>query len=277
MNRRPGKWIILIAGCVAISLVGYVDSITAQKYSLYIFYAVPIFLGAWFAGPAAGILFSSLSVFMWMVVEFPLSPWEPLTILWNAGLRLCFFIGISTVISSLKATLEREKASAGIDFLTELPNRRTFFAVANQERDSAIRHRRPLTLAYIDLDDFKEMNDRSGHDVGDILLKEVGLVLKENVRSSDCVARIGGDEFVVLFPETNFESGQTAIRKLVDAWKVRMLAKHWNISVSVGAVTYTDRIPDIMEMVSEADRFMYEAKASGKNRILHEQVALSGS
>ncbi|MCI0416254.1 GGDEF domain-containing protein, partial [bacterium] len=241
----------------------------------YVFYAVPIFFGAWLAGPTVGIVFCCASVFAWMIVDLRLTQWEPFIVLWNAALRLSFFIGISIVISLLKSNLEREKASARIDFLTELPNRRVFLAAANQERERAIRHKHPLTIAYVDLDDFKEMNDRSGHDIGDILLKEVGSVLKQNIRSSDSVARIGGDEFVVLLPETNFESGQVAIHKLQESWKKQMRDKHWNISLSIGAVTYVEHFPEVKEMLTEADRLMYAAKASGKNRIRHELADLS--
>jgi diguanylate cyclase (GGDEF)-like protein len=264
------RWIIFIFGFAMIGLIGYADLITAQKLSLYVFYAAPIFFGAWLAGPTVGIVFCCASVFAWMIVDLRLTQWELFIVLWNGALRLSFFVGISSVISLLKSNLEREKASARTDFLTELPNRRVFLAAANQERERAIRHKDPLTIAYIDLDDFKEMNDRSGQDIGDIVLKEVATVLKENIRSSDAVARIGGDEFVVLFPETNFESGQVAIHKLQEGWKNRMQDKHWNISLSIGAMTYVENLPEVKEMLTEADRLMDAAKASGKNRIRHE-------
>ncbi len=268
MRTTIGKWIILISGCAAIGLISFIDWITAQKVSLYVFYAVPIFFGAWFAGRGAGIVFCFVSVFAWMVVDLRLGHREP--VVWNAGLRLGFFIGISMVITWLKSSLEREKARAGIDYLTALPNRRTFFDVANQERERAVRHKHPLTVAYIDLDDFKEINDRSGHDIGDLLLKEIGFVLKQNVRASDTVARIGGDEFVVLFPETGFGSAQAALQKLEDEWTKRTRDKQWNISISIGAVTYADHFPEVKEMVRSSDRLMYAAKASGKNKIVHE-------
>jgi diguanylate cyclase (GGDEF)-like protein len=273
--KISGAWMVWMLCCALIALIGFADLLTAERLSLYVFYAVPIFLSAWFAGRLAGILLCVIAVFSWMIVDLHLIRWQPWIVLWNAVLRMAFFAAISIIISSLKCTLDREKESARVDFLTGLPNRRTFLEIAIRERERAIRHKRPLTLAYIDLDDFKEINDRSGHDIGDHLLKEIASALRSNIRNTDLIARIGGDEFVMLLPETDFEAGQFALRKLQEAWKMHLSGKPWSISLSIGAMTYTDRFPDITEMIQSVDRLMYEAKAAGKNRILHKSDRLS--
>jgi diguanylate cyclase (GGDEF)-like protein len=264
--------IILVVGCTFIVLIGIIDRMTAQDASLYVLYALPIFFGAWYGGRSTGILLCLVSVIGWTMTDLSFTEWEAMLTIWNVGLRLSFFVGISVVISSLKSGLDREKMLASIDFLTELPNRRTFLVIANQERERAIRNKRPLTLAYIDLDDFKQINDRSGHDIGDLVLKEVGKILKSNIRGSDSVARIGGDEFVILFPDTGYESAQAVLQKIEDRMKERMLEKQWDITVSIGAATYGNWYPSVQQMVLKTDRLMYAAKASGKNRICHDLV-----
>ena len=263
---------LLIFCLIMISLISYIDLITFQRISLYVFYAIPIFIASWFGGLFAALLVSLGSVLAWMIVDFQLRSEELPFDLWNAGLRFCFFLGISYVLSSLKSTLDREKRLSHVDFLTDLPNRRAFLGVANQEREQAIRYKRPLTLAYLDLDNFKQINDISGHDVGDDLLKEIALILKNNIRKSDVVARIGGDEFVLLLPETEFNSGERVLQKLNEELKKRMREKETNISLSIGAVTYTNRFPAVESMIESADHIMYSAKTSGNNRILQTSV-----
>ena len=271
-NTSSASPVVLVLCLFEISLIGYIDLVTSQKISLYVFYAIPIFIGSWFGNPFVGLLVCLSSVIAWMIVDVQLRSDELSIDLWNAGLRFCFFFGISYVLSSLKSTLEREKRLSHVDFLTDLPNRRAFLDVANQERERAIRYKHPLTLAYIDLDNFKQINDVSGHDVGDSVLKEIALVLKNNIRKSDMVARVGGDEFVLLLPETEFNSSEMVLQKLNEELRKRMREKDANISVSIGAVTYTNRFPKVRSMIENADHIMYSAKASGKNRILHTSV-----
>jgi diguanylate cyclase (GGDEF)-like protein len=108
------------------------------------------------------------------------------------------FLVVVVVLSSLRGAWEREKIHARTDSLTGVSNARAFFEVAAVELARARRYQRPFTIAYLDLDNFKQVNDRFGHEVGDDLLQIVARTLREGSRASDFVARMGGDEFVVL-------------------------------------------------------------------------------
>jgi diguanylate cyclase (GGDEF)-like protein len=116
--------------------------------------------------------------------------------------------------SRLTSLLAKEHALARIGPLTTVPNRRAFYEALDKERLRSLRYRRPLTIAYLDLDNFKRINDSLGHAVGDELLVQVAAGLRSNLRASDYVGRLGGDEFGVLLPETDATAAKLVLRKL---------------------------------------------------------------
>jgi diguanylate cyclase (GGDEF)-like protein len=131
----------------------------------------------------------------------------------------------------------------------------------------ARRHLRPLTVVYVDFDGFKALNDEKGHRIGDLVLKVVGETMGHAVREVDFVARLHGDEFALLFPETNAESARLIVGKLKNTLGDKMEADQWKITFSIGVVTFkTPRAaPDYM--IEQADKLMYLVKRSGKDRI----------
>ena len=126
---------------------------------------------------------------------------------------------------------------------------------------------RPLTLAYIDIDRFKMVNDRLGHAAGVAVLVETARVLAVTMREVDTVARVGGDEFMLLLPETDPAQAQVALgrahRRLAEA----AITHGWEVGYSVGAVTFTSPPGSIEAMVAQADRIMYKVKQSEKDTI----------
>ena len=114
----------------------------------------------------------------------------------------------------LQAALESEKNLSRVDFLTGIPNRRMFHQALTLEGKRSRRYGRPITLIYIDVDNFKHLNDHYGHATGDELLKMIGTTLETTVRSTDMAARLGGDEFAVLLPETDEPSAGVIVAKL---------------------------------------------------------------
>ncbi|MCA1641095.1 MAG: GGDEF domain-containing protein [Acidobacteria bacterium] len=157
--------------------------------------------------------------------------------------------------------------------LTGATNRRSFFEAAQSEINRARRHRHPFTVAYIDVDNFKELNDRGGHAAGDALLREVTRAIKANVREIDMVARLGGDEFVVLLPETDEAASRAVVsrvRKCLDDLAAR---RGWQVTFSIGVVTWTTPPRTVDTMIRQADDTMYEVKNTGKNRVAHHTVS----
>ena len=170
---------------------------------------------------------------------------------------------------SQEARLEAERKLARCDALTGLGNRRAFYERAEAERKRAARYDRPLSVAYIDFDNFKQVNDTSGHEAGDQLLVSVAGILEKNLRAEDFAARLGGDEFAVLLPETGHAAAAFAINKLHRLLTAAMKEKNSLVTFSIGLVTY-ERAPENTElMVQKADEMMYMVKRQGKNGIHH--------
>lgn len=154
------------------------------------------------------------------------------------------------------------------DSLTGLPNRSFFSHMLNRLLALARRHQRPLALLFLDLDRFKLVNDTLGHDAGDALLKEVARRLNTAVRESDIVARLAGDEFMVLLPEQCDEASLTVVaqRILAAVGKPYDLLGHaFRVTVSIGISRYPDDAEDEESLIKHADVAMYRAKEQGRN------------
>jgi diguanylate cyclase (GGDEF)-like protein len=154
------------------------------------------------------------------------------------------------------------------DELTKLYIRRFFNLKLESEFRRAKRYGNQLTLAICDLDYFKKVNDTFGHQMGDMVLQTVANLLKANVRETDIPARFGGEEFVVILPETNVEGGWIfgeRFREAVAGNKVAELP--CQITISVGFATYPDDADSIQTLIANADSALYEAKHKGRNRV----------
>jgi diguanylate cyclase (GGDEF)-like protein/PAS domain S-box-containing protein len=172
----------------------------------------------------------------------------------------------------LQAALENEKNLSRIDFLTGIPNRRSFYEAVTTESKRARRYQRPMTVAYVDVDNFKHVNDGLGHAVGDELLKTIGKGLEATLRETDTAARLGGDEFAILLPETDANNASIVMAK-VQACLHRAVQEHdWPVSFSVGVVTFTTALGSAEEMIKRADELMYEVKKKGKSAMVSQVV-----
>ena len=159
---------------------------------------------------------------------------------------------------------------AAIDSLTELANRRCFFEHATTEVLRAQRYGRPLALQMLDLDHFKDINDRYGHAAGDDVLQRLAAVLRNNLRHNDMAARIGGEEFVILLPETQLEDAALQAERMRSAVEEIRLPygpedQRLTVSIGVAALSIGELSPE--PMLTRADSALYKAKASGRNRV----------
>ena len=130
-----------------------------------------------------------------------------------------------------------------------------------------------LTVAYVDADDFKGINDRYGHAYGDEVLRSIANTLKQNLRETDSISRVGGDEFVILLPETDAEQAHAVLSKLQSVMAASMARFETKISVSVGAVVFDEPPLDVDALTKASDAAMYRAKANGKNGIFFHSFA----
>jgi diguanylate cyclase (GGDEF)-like protein len=192
---------------------------------------------------------------------------------WNAVAWLAVYVFFVLIISEIRNLYRREQAWSHTDTLTGIANRRALLERLEIEKNRARRYRRPLTLAYIDLDHFKEVNDRFGHATGDKLLGVVAHTMQRAVRQVDAVARLGGDEFAVLLPETDRFSAAAALGKLRSSLDAAMKQRNWPVTFSIGAVTFQAPPESLQEMISAADEAMYTAKNSGKGGLVIRPAA----
>jgi two-component system cell cycle response regulator len=158
---------------------------------------------------------------------------------------------------------EKIRAMSVTDELTGLYNRRGFFTLAEQELKTANRQKRKIYLIYADLDNLKEINDAFGHLAGDLILIETAKTLRETFRQSDIIARIGGDEFIVILVGTNrsdAESVASRLQKNIDIHNQKIINNH-NLSISFGIACYDPEFPSsIVELLNYADKSMYVHK-----------------
>lgn len=178
-------------------------------------------------------------------------------------------IGTHTDISERKSSENQLLQLAHYDQITNLPNRVLFLDRFHQVLTNAHRHNQPVTLMYLDLDRFKEVNDTLGHDMGDILLKEVAERLMKCVRADDIVARMGGDEFTVILNNVNHQINteritQSILNKLTEPFNLGGEVVY--ISASIGISVYPANGTEVDALLKNADQAMYFAKQSGRNR-----------
>jgi predicted signal transduction protein with EAL and GGDEF domain len=207
------RFVNTTAGILLLLIVSSIDLMQGHRFSFSLFYLAPISLIAWYQGRIAGIVFAVLSAMIWFLIDlyargFHLAIW---LMGWNAILRFGFFLITTWLLSALREAYSREQNLARKDFLTQIWNRFAFYELAEIEVARARRYQHPLSLAYIDLDNFKKVNDRFGHSTGDELLKRVVDLITSYIRKTDLFSRLGGDEFALLLPQT---PGNTAITLL---------------------------------------------------------------
>jgi len=263
------RWAIYVIAYVSFVMIVYLDYVTGTNFSRGLFYLVPIYFLTWFDGLIPGLLMCCFSLAAMIGADLHFNQALSSSVLfdWDRLVRFCFLLISTILLGRLREAYRKELQYSRSDFLTGIANRREFFAIAEQERQRASRYDRPLSMAYVDLDGFKQVNDRLGHVEGDRVLTDVAFVLYSNLRSSDTVARIGGDEFVVLLPETDSRAARTAVQKLRTLLLDLSHQRNWPVTYSIGLVTF-EQMPDSTDqMISEADRIMYTVKLANKNSL----------
>jgi diguanylate cyclase (GGDEF)-like protein len=168
--------------------------------------------------------------------------------------------------------MERERRFGTTDFLTGLPNSRALYDMLAGAQSRCIRTDTPLTIAFMDCDNFKRVNDLEGHRTGDKVLALIGETLRHNIRKGDFAARLGGDEFALLLPDTGEEAGLQVLTRIHAALLKAMETGGHPVTFSVGAVTYPDPPESVDDMLHQADTLMYSVKTQTKNRVIIEQV-----
>lgn len=248
--------------------IAYLDYITGVEFSFSLFYLIPISLMSWAISEKFGLAFAILSSGAWIAVDI----WSGgrfsnmFAYLWNAAARLGFFL-LPVFMVRLSRAMEHERILARTDFLTGVLNARFFRELAQMEINRSMRYKRTFTIAFIDVDNFKSINDTFGHTTGDTVLRAIATNMKAHLRKTDFVARAGGDEFTILLPETNKQTAPIVMSNMQRALLKEMNENGWSVTFSMGVLTLTSPQISVDDMLTRADQLMYVVKNGGKNNI----------
>lgn len=275
-RKQPKSMLIAALFSIFIYSMAIADYLTGYAIVVSVFYLVPIFLAVWLLKKNVAFLIAIITGIVDVSVSSigMMGTAHPAIFLWNTITKVIFYLAVAYTIEQSKDTLERERALSRLDPLTGLLNSRAFFEAGNIEISRSHRYKHPFSLAYIDVDNFKFINDTLGHSAGDDLLRELAKKIRQHIRTSDVAARIGGDEFAILFPETDAKPSTDAIDR-IRAGLINLKHGVKAITFSVGVVTCDTLSCAFDEVVRTADGFMYSAKKGGKNAV--KSGVLSGS
>jgi len=254
-------------------LLGALRTATDAELAFASLAVLPVLVIAWIGGKTHGLFAAFLAAAMWAVGDIASgrqfsAPWIPWA---NAVTRLMTYSLVVILAAQLRVLLEREHEHATQDALTGLQNRRAFLEAGASECERAMRYAHSLAVVFLDLDDFKQLNDTQGHDVGDGALRATARALRDALRSSDRVARLGGDEFAVLLPEIEYAAAIEAGHK-ISAAVTSALRDFPPVKGSVGVAWFGEVDRRFSAMLKAADEVMYEAKESGKDDVRSRSV-----
>jgi diguanylate cyclase (GGDEF)-like protein len=274
VQLRQKPYLVMAVSFTSLVVIGYIDFAQGYRFSFSIFYLLPIAYITWHNSRLQGILFSVLSAITWFNADYfarTLSP-DLLVLAWNSALRLGFFLIVTFLLAALRQSLEREKKIARHDHLTNAWNRMAFYELCEIEIARARRYPKPLSIAYIDVDNFKRINDEKGHQAGDSVLREISSTITESIRKSDIFSRLGGDEFIILLPETDGKEAQILIQRIKNRLMMISESNDWPVTYSIGIVSFISAPVSVEEMIHSADTLMYTAKRTSKNRIVIRSI-----
>lgn len=260
--------LLIAAGCFdyVLDWAGHFDFVFTAIYM------VPIGFIAWVCGFSSGILTSALAV----AIEGWVSYHGLSTRHGDSGnaviiimvMEMLSFTAGSFVIARLRDALEYERTLSRSDHLTGLSNLRAFWEDLETEVERMNRDRKPLTVVYMDVDDFKQVNDALGHDGGDEVLRTLAHTLRDSTRAIDTSARVGGDEFALVLPNADESAASIVVERLRAKFATLLKKKNLTATLSIGIAVFHEPPKKLDQTVRAADATMYEAKGMGKDHVV---------
>lgn len=269
-NRRPKN--ITKLSFFLILVLGVVQFLLGKTINIAPLYIFPTLFSSWYGSKTTGVLSAFLSTLVFVVIEAAFSRVSSnyYELLLFSAPYLIAYVLLAVLIINFRNVHRVEVHAADTDNLTGVHSARSFYAELANELLRSKRYNHVFSLAYIDIDDFKNINDSLGHSAGDKLLKEVADCLVSSLRDTDVVARLGGDEYVCLLPETKQEEAKAAFFKAANLLKKRMEKYKWEVSFSIGVMTFENLPEDIKEAINVADKLMYSVKNDNKNDVAYQ-------
>jgi len=266
-NGHPIFWTAV--GIGSIGLLGIIDTLTSNEITFSLFYMAPIVVVTWAVHQEAGLFMSLLSALTLLGAEIAAGQTysSPTIYVWNTLIRTVFYVIVTYLVAELHKARREEQLAARTDFVSGAANVRYFHELLQMEIDRIHRYPHPITVVYIDIDNFKLVNDLFGHKIGDEVLRSIAGELKAQLRRTDIVARVGGDEFALLLPSTHQPEAKVVISKVQTNLVETMKQRNWPVTFSMGAVTCVSPPHSPEQLLNMADELMYQVKNSTKNDV----------
>jgi len=254
-----------------ILIIAGTDLLIGPEISTSILYLIPVAIASGYGNKKSALIASFAVALIWLLTDiiaahgtFDFSVYS-----WNTLIRLGGLLFIALLLRRLHNMLNAEERAADTDELTGILNVRGFKDKLAEEYARSTRSTTPFSLAFIDIDNFKTVNDTLGHATGDILLITVAKTINDNLRLTDHIARLGGDEFVILFSETSEEIVKAAFTHVHKRLMETVTQHNWPVTFSVGVVSFNVLPESPANTIKIADEIMYGVKKSTKNNVVY--------
>lgn len=265
--------LVFIVGLTALKLT------VGRSVVLMDFLFIPLVAVGWFASRRwYGYLVATLAAIDTVVVAMLAETQASLAAATASGLaRVGLYLAVLWLLGTMRREREEQRREAATDQLTGAANTRCFNRRALDEVERARRYGHGISLAMLDVDGFKHINDTLGHAEGDRALAQASHLMRCTVRASDTVGRVGGDEFAILLPETEGEAAGAVLERVRTELRRITLSDGHRVSFSVGLVSFAAPPASVVEMTTAADELMYRAKKRGRDRMEQTEKAACSS
>jgi len=273
------KPFLTFLGLLLVLAIGGLDTITSYDISVSVLYLLPIILIAWYEDGVSATLLSIFSAITWSTSDLVSGHiYSHITVrIWNILMVLGMFLFVAYSIATVKKLFIKEQEHADTDDLTGVANIKFFYEQARSEISRSAQYKRPLTLAYINIDNLRYVNDTLGHIAGDYILHEVAQILRSTLRSTDIISRLGGAKFSVLMPETNNENAMAAVYKVQEHLLHAVKKNSWPVAFSTGVVTCDGPTYTLDELIAKAEDLINAAGETGKNVVKSKILSLTST
>lgn len=253
----------------------YADYVTGPDIGFSLFYLVPIAMTAWYLDRTSALVAAGAASVAWLVAELAWGLEDLVIVAWNGLTRVVIYTSHAFLIArvredrlEMERIISHEKMLARTDSTTSLANSRAFIESLERRTNPLVATGSPVAIIYIDLDNFKSINDTYGHSTGDSVLARVGELIRSLTSADGLAARVGGDEFAILLPDTTAAEANAFANQILEG--VDQIGREYpdaRLGTSAGIVICTGPQCEAEKLITSADAAMYEAKEQGKNRV----------